>query len=85
MKKLDKKDKVIVVLLLTILLMLTWTLFYGETANPCVQCRFDVDKFDMVEVNCREFATHIVEDCECFCDLNSENPLINQPMDIFII
>ena len=81
MKKFDKKDKIIITLLLSIILILVLTLFYSGAANPCVQCKFDVDKFDMVGVNCREFATHIVEDCNCFCDqeLNQNNSNIIMP------
>jgi len=76
MKKFDKKDKIIATLLLTIILVLVLTLFYSDAASPCVQCRFDVDKFDLVGVNCREFATYILEDCNCFCE--QELDQINQ-------
>ena len=81
MRKFDKKDKIIVLLLLSIILILVLTLNYSGAANPCVQCKFDVDKFDMVGVNCREFATYIVEECNCFCDqgVNQVNPNILMP------
>lgn len=77
-KKFDKKDKIIVTLLLIIMLVLVLTLTYSDAASPCVQCKFDVDKFDLVGVNCREFATYILEECNCFCDQDLLNQINQQ-------
>jgi len=75
-KKFDKKDKVIALLLLTIILVLVLTLSYSGAANPCEACKFEVDKYDIGKTNCIDFATKIIEDCNCICDGDINQPFL---------